>query len=116
MTKNIALEDFVCACNISAIDLSNNTELKLLSVNNNILTQIDVSNNLKLEQLHLGNNKLNSLDVSSNNLLLSLNTQNNSDLTCINVNSDQLLNIPTDWIKSNNTQYSDECDVDKNKM
>jgi len=44
-------------------------------------------------------------------LLLDLDTQNNLDLNCINVSSDQLSDIPLDWIKSDNTQYSDECDV-----
>ena len=104
-SNNLALEEFVCSCNISYIDLSNNTELTSLSLAYNSLTQIDISNNSKLEQLNLLNNNLNSLDVSSNNLLLSLNTQNNSDLECINVSENQLNNIPLDWMKDQSTLY-----------
>ena len=110
-SNNLALEEFVCSCNISYLDLSNNTELTSLSLSYNSLTQIDISNNLKLDQLNLFNNNLNSLDVSSNNLLLSLNTQNNSDLECINVSENQLNNIPLDWMKDQSTLYSTECDI-----
>ena len=111
VSNNPNLQELVCSCRAQILDVSNNLELKRLSMANNDLSEIDLSNNIKLEQLNVTNNQLISLDVSNNPLLLDLNTQNNLDLNCVNVSSDQLSDIPLDWIKSDNTQYSDECDV-----
>ena len=111
LSNNPNLEELICTCQAKNLDVSNNLELKRLSMVNNDLSEIDLSNNTKLEELNLSNNKLISLDVSNNPLLIDLDSQGNLDLNCINTSSDQLLNIPSDWVKSDNTQYSDECDV-----
>ena len=75
----------------------------------NNLTQVDLSNNLKLTQINFLNNNLASLDISKNGLLNELNTQENENLNCIQVSSDQLANIPSNWIKDDESNYSIDC-------
>ena len=55
--------------NLSALDLSHNTELKELRCSFNNLTTLDLSNNTELVSLSCGDNNLNSLDLSKNTKL-----------------------------------------------
>lgn len=48
------------------------TELKILNLENNLVTDLDVSKNVKLIQLNASNNKLNALDISKNTELAHL--------------------------------------------
>ena len=58
--------------NLTALDPSHNTELRLLSCHSNQLTSLDVSNNTQLTVLDFSHNNLNSLDVSKNTQLTNL--------------------------------------------
>mgnify|MGYP000909244021 CR=1 FL=1 len=58
--------------NLTALDPSHNTELRLLSCHSNQLTSLDVSNNTQLTILDFSHNNLNSLDVSKNTQLTNL--------------------------------------------
>jgi len=109
ISNNPELEELVCSCNVTSLDISNNSELQRLSMAYNNLTQIDLSNNLKLTQINLLYNKLTSLDVSGNSLLNELEVIGNENLNCIQVSSDQLSNIPSNWTKDDNSTYSTDC-------
>ena len=67
--------------------ISEFTSLSDLSLNNNYLTFIDISENLDLRIVHLIGNPL----------------------TCIEVNSTQLSNIPVGWQKDEDVSYALDC-------
>lgn len=117
---------------IPNLDLSSNTELEVLHATSNRLINLNLNNNPKLRLVYLGKNDLISLDLSSNpnltqinlkdNRLTTLsvnngnngsisymNTINNNNLNCIKI--DTGFNIPPyfNWLKDNNTIYSDTC-------
>ena len=94
MTVYGDLTGFSCpnnGTNLTAIDLSQNTQLTKLICPNNRLTSLDVSKNTRLEKLDCYRNNLGSLDVSKNtqltylncfsNLLSSLDVSQNTQLT-----------------------------------
>lgn len=66
------------------IDLSQSPKLWVLDLHSNQLTDIDLSGNSNLQFLYLNDNFLESIDISSNTDLVSLNLQTN-DLTEIDV-------------------------------
>ena len=55
--------------NLTALDVSHNTQLTLLSCKNNNLTTLDVNGCTQLTRLNCRNNSLNSLDISQNTQL-----------------------------------------------
>ena len=84
---------FDCSDNITkvtAIDVSNNTQLTMLNCGNNKLSSLDVSHNTQLTWLNCSSNQLTSLDVSgctqltelycSSNTLRSLDVSHNTQL------------------------------------
>ena len=77
--------------NFSSIDLSNQTQLKELRIQYNKLKTIELSKNIKLEILMLNGNDLEgNLDVSTLNNLIELHLIGNENLSCIQVNQQQL--------------------------
>ena len=69
-----ALETLNCVqCELTALDVSKNTELTRLDCWKNELTALDVSKNTKLTILSCWKNELTKLDVSKNTELTSLN-------------------------------------------
>ena len=124
--------NFDCSDNITkvtAIDVSNNTQLTYLNCSHNQLSSLDVSHNTQLTVLHCHNNTLNSLDVSGctqltvlhchNNTLSSLNVSHNTQLKTLYCSSNTLSSLDV----SKNTQlkeltcYSNQLtslDVSKN--
>ena len=75
--------------NITAIDVSHNTQLKFLYCCNNKLSSLDLSKNTELFVLNCGDNKLSSLDISKNTKLATLycygnnfSTQTLDDIYC----------------------------------
>ncbi len=94
---------------ITELDLRSNVALQGIACDNNQLTRLNVSGNPNLLQLLATNNQLSSLNVSNNTLLERLRVQNNSSLTCIQVNSTQLANIPGKWRKDAAASYSINC-------
>ena len=80
-----------------------------MNISDGQLTSLDLSKNRMLVQLKTNNNSLNELDVSKNVNLTYLDVRNNP-LTCIQVNQDQLGDIPTDWYKDSGATYSLDCE------
>ena len=78
--------------NITAIDVSHNTQLKELSCYSNSLSNLDVSNNTQLTYLDCSSNPLSSLDVSKNTQLTKLICSNNQ-LTSLDVSKNTQLEI-----------------------
>ena len=75
MTVYGDLKSFDCAgngANITAIDLSHNTQLEELYCYSNSLSNLDVSHNTQLTELSCYSNQLTSLDVSNNTQLKKL--------------------------------------------
>ena len=64
--------------NLTAIDVSNNTQLTVLICYENNLSSLDVSHNTQLTELYCGKNNLSSLDVSHNTQLTGLGCNNNN--------------------------------------
>ncbi len=88
----IALEDLLCIGNqISNVDVSANTALVSLNIQNNNLTSLSVSNNAALATLICSNNPLlMNLDVSNNPALAVLLCFNNQ-LSSLDVSSNPML-------------------------
>ena len=75
---------------MAKIDLSQNTELDYLSLNNCPIEAIDLSNNTKLSSLYLLNCKLADIDLSKNTALTYVNL-NNNQLTSLDVTASEAL-------------------------
>ena len=99
--------------NLTAIDVSNNTQLTELNCYHNQLSSLDVSHNTQLTYLDCSSNPLSSLDVSkntqltklicSNNRLTSLDVSKNTQLTSLDCYSNQLTSLDV----SHNTQLEE---------
>ncbi len=97
LRKNTVLEYLFCNHNkFESIDLTENKMLIELYLNNNLLTYLDLSENINLVRLLCNKNKLESLDLSNNNALIFFRC-NNNNISCIQVNQQQLDNIPSGW-------------------
>ena len=70
--------------NLTALDLSHNTQLTGLGCSNNRLSNLDISHNTQLTELYCRDNKLSSLDVSNNTQLTTLDCSENQ-LTTLDV-------------------------------
>ena len=99
--------------NLTAIDVSNNTQLIELDCYSNQLSNLDVSKNTPLTSLDCSKNKLNDLDVSKNtkltslscsqNNLSSLDVSKNTQLTELFCHNNQLSSLDV----SSNTQLEE---------
>ena len=70
VSRNTELKELYCFDNqISTLDLSKNTALTGLYCYGNRLTELDVSKNINLIELYCYNNRIKFLDVSKNRLL-----------------------------------------------
>ena len=107
--------------NITALDVSQNTQLTSLNCGFNKLTTLDVSQNTQLTSLNCYSNQLTTLDVSQNtqltelncgfNKLTTLDVSQNTQLTSLNCWSDQLTTVDV----SQNTQLT-ELNCGSNKL
>ena len=99
--KNIAdltgIEDFTALTNLScrnnqltALNISNNTNLRILSCQYNQITSIDISNNLALYNFNCYHNRLSDLSIVNNTSLLDLFCGAN-ELTDIDVSNNTAL-------------------------
>ena len=85
------LEELYCDDNdMTELDLSKNTKLRILDCGNNQLTSLDLRNNTALEHLDCSFNELTSLDVSSNIALTNLGCTSN-ELTTLDVSNNTAL-------------------------
>ena len=97
---------------ISSLDFSLNSNLKSLKVTHSEIISLETSNYNNLDNiilLDLSFNELQSLDVSEFTVLESLNIVGNSNLDCVVVNQNQLLSIPTTWIRDSTAEYNIDC-------
>lgn len=88
---------------LTALDVSQNTELIRLACGQNEITSLDLSHNVNLENLHCGNNKLTTIDVShqpnlwrfycSGNQLTTIDVSHNPELTDFRCFKNQLTSI-----------------------
>ncbi len=93
---------------IQVLDVSQNTELGVLAVDGNVLSNLDLSNNPKLDTLKVAYNNFTTLDVSQNPLLRILHC-NDNQLTSLDVsNNPKLAQL---WCSTNNLT---DLDVTKN--
>ena len=92
--------------NVSGLNL-----LEKIEVNNNALVSLDISDNTALQQLTLNDNLLEAINISNVPGVTQLNTFNieNNPLTCIQVNEDQLNDIPAQWTADMEDIYSLDC-------
>jgi len=68
---------------LSVLDVSHNTQLKILNCSSNMFTAIDVSSNLLLEELYLGNND----DVGPFNEIIEIDLSNNTNINTLEVSN-----------------------------
>ena len=87
------INGFVCSgngANLTALDLSHNTQLIGLYCSNNTISSLDVSKNTQLMYFDCGSNELTSLDVSKNTQLTQLSCYSNR-LTTLDVSQNTQL-------------------------
>ena len=95
---------------IPSLDFTNNAKLTFLELQVLGLTSLDVANSPDLISLYVMYNPLNSLDVSNNNKLTTLYAgSQTANLSCIQVSTSQLANIPSDWLKDAAAEFSTDC-------
>lgn len=76
--------------NISSVDLSNNTQLKVIYSYGNPLVSLNLSQNTLLEDLRCSNNSLNNLDLTKN-VNLKILVADNNDLGSVDLTKNVLL-------------------------
>ena len=91
VSQNTQLTYLDCSYNpLGSLDISKNTQLMKLICSNNRLTSLDVSKNTQLEILDCSSNQLTSLDVSKNTQLQKLYCYDNT-LTSLDVSKNTQL-------------------------
>lgn len=79
--------------NLTSIDLSQNTKLTTLGLQNNNLTSIDLSNNVILDKLYISDNEnLGSIDVSMLSVLTTL-SASNTGMSTVDISNNPLLRV-----------------------
>jgi len=78
VTKNTQLTSLDCGSNtLSSLDVSKNTQLTGLGCESNNLSSLDISHNTQLTALSCFNNRLSNLDISHNTQLTRLSCRDN---------------------------------------
>ena len=77
---------------IKSIDLSNLTNLEILTIRKSDVDSLDVSNNKKLKKLHCVSNKLKELDLTNNSDLEELDIHGNQ-LVCLDLSNNKRINF-----------------------
>ncbi len=97
VSKNTELKGLFCYNNqLTTLDVSKNTALTTLSCSNNQLTALDVSKNTALTELDCFKNQLTTLDVSQNTALTTLYCSKNQ-LTALDVSKNTKLTYLICW-------------------
>jgi Leucine-rich repeat (LRR) protein len=106
------LEDFAALTDLEfyqiglpSIDLSNNTLLEKVSLDNNPLTSIDLSALVNLTELSLELTDITSIDVSANTVLVVLDVSDNDSLNTLDVRNGNNTNF-TSFDATNNTSLT----------
>ena len=110
-----ALETLNCVENdLTALDMSKNTELRILHCRENQLTELDVSKNTELTSLYCGSNRLTALDVSKNTKLEMLDCESDSLLSYMRLTAlDVSTNVNLIELRCSSNRL-DALDVSKN--
>lgn len=99
----LALETLICSGgNLTSVDLSTNTQLRVVNFSNNNINAINVSNSNALEELNLRGNNLTAIDVTNNVALTELDLSG-SNISTIDLSNNALL---TNLDLSNNAMTS----------
>ncbi|WP_277633140.1 hypothetical protein [Avrilella dinanensis] len=94
VSNNTNLVDLNCSSNdLTTIDVSNNINLVNLNCMSNNLTTIDLSNNVNLYNLIIDSNDISSLDFSNNPSIGNFRALNNPNLSSINLHNGTLLDV-----------------------
>ena len=98
---------------LTELDLSNNTNLLIISCGANMIENLDFSNNTALLGLDCWNNNLHSLNLKNgNNQQLNMSCADNPYLTCISV--DDHFFSTTNWTNIDPQHYfSNDCSTTK---
>ncbi|MEW7289143.1 immunoglobulin-like domain-containing protein [Aquimarina sp. 2304DJ70-9] len=79
--------------NITSVDLSKNTKLTTLSLQNNDLTSVDLSNNILMDKLYIGDNvRLGNVDISNLSVLTTL-SLNNTGINSVDISNNPILRV-----------------------
>jgi Leucine-rich repeat (LRR) protein len=98
LSENVNLKHVFIRCNLTSIDLSNNTDITYLNLHDNELLTLDLSNNLQLDTLFCHVNHIQSLDLS-NNLELQFVFCNANEISELDVSN--LVNLKTLYCEDN---------------
>ncbi len=102
---------FVAENDITTINVANLGDLEKIEADENAISSIDISDNISLQLLTITDNLLESIDVSFIADVVQLNrlAVEGNPLDCIQVNEDQLNNIPGEWTKDTADVYALDC-------
>ncbi|TCK53212.1 gliding motility-associated-like protein [Flavobacterium sp. 90] len=112
ISTNTALINFGCNKNqITTLDVSKNTLLRSIECDSNNLSILDVSKNNSLTRFFCSNNQLRNLNLKNgkNTALTAVDFLSNSNLTCIEVDSENYSNLNWSTFKDASASYSNNC-------
>ncbi|WP_319589903.1 BACON domain-containing protein [uncultured Draconibacterium sp.] len=102
---------------LSSLDLSQNLLLSVLNASKNQLTNLDLQNNLNLNSLNCSDNRLTSLNMQiGTNSISSLDARKNEHLFCIQVDDVVSADENPDWYKNAYAVYNEDCSTYKTQM
>jgi len=94
---------------ITSLDVTNSPLLTNIYLQGNQISEIDISLNIELLEFYCFNTNLSALNVSNNTKLDNFLCNANPQLNCIQVNQNQYDNIPSNWVKDTDANYSLYC-------
>ena len=112
LTENRNLKfAFVADNDLTSLRVDRLTLLEKIQAENNALVSLNISDNQALQQLSLAGNQLASINISNITNTMQLNTFSieNNPLECIIVNEAQLADIPAQWTKDDEDIYALDC-------
>ncbi len=112
LTENRNLKFIFVADNaLNTLRVDRLTVLEKIQAENNALVTLNISDNQALQQLSLASNELVSINISNITNTTQLNTFSieNNPLECIIVNQAQLDAIPAQWTKDDEDVYALDC-------
>lgn len=111
-----ALQDLDARQNsLTSINLSSNTNLTTIRLEDNMITSLDLSNNTMLTTVRVNRNALTSLNLKNGNnpILNDVRAQDNSNLSCLLIDDEITANTngaPYDgWELDTGVQFSETC-------
>ena len=112
LTENRNLKfAFVADNDLTILRVDRLTLLEKIQAENNALVSLNIADNQALQQLSLANNQLAGINISNITNTTQLNTFSieNNPLECIIVNEVQLADIPSQWTKDDEDVYALDC-------